>query len=1518
MKKAKQIAGVAMSILMATSSFTPAFAAENTDNIFVPEKNFSFNSAPYSNAKWAVSKDSQSNVNQANYFANSEIAKNANAMNAYGLNLSDAKALTGLNLGNASNYVMTSGKVSDTVKRVLYSGFPYISFKDFQNTDFGRSHANITEEQYKWATQTAVYIVNNEKEFLAGSDIASAKPDKAKSAADALFAAAWNSNWTALQNSSSDTSTSQASDMQAVVKELVEKAADTTIALPSVKIDDSKANVQLSKADANGSKQYTYGPLQIDFSGVDAEKSGLIWETDLSGTNENVKPEVNIYQDSDNDGKFGVNDTKVTDPSVLKNGAKIFLTGKFSQNFNVDFYLGLKNIPGLNANVFQEYSNNAPVTTSQSFVVPESGRRIYDTVSRKINFNGDSSAVSSSFTISVLGTGAASASIPLPGATFILSDKDNKPIVTNMTDNSGNVSFKNLGQGTYYLTESKAPNGYALPYFVNADKTKSSVKYTVSVDTNGKVTITDQSGKSINTIKNPEIDVTVQKYKADSTVAVDAGNISLYQKNSDNNTYDYTNPIATLTANNGAVTFQKVAPGEYQYGETKNADGYKLNQNLFGITVTPYGDVLGTTSFADEMSVVNLRAVDANDTTHNLAGATFTLSRNTPNENDKTIVQTITSDSNGKLTFAFPKDKSTYTIDEIVPPAGYKLTPASAKVLTIDSNGVWYDNTGSIAQTKEIVVKNEPIAVNMKIVDTSKNPNPLNGAVFEMIPEDSTNKTITATSDKDGNLNFAGVSAGEYTLHEKTAPDGFAKNADVKITVNADGTVANGFNTTIKNDEISFTITSLDKDGKGKSGSTITIYAKDDQGNYTKKVVSQTTDKDGVATFAKIPAGEYQYEETSTADGYERMTDRINITVKDTADKDGVFVIGQTAFSTAATKATIIDIDGATNMPINNAELVVTNSETGKVYGTYVSGESEKTGYVDIKKIPAGEYIVSQTTAPAGYRVSADKLKFTVDKDGKISYPAVTLNTTVNTNKNNTSSAQNSSASSQTSSASSKEQVSTNYTAQLANVVVSNSKKYAIVGITVTNKTTNASSASIFNFNFAQNGAAVQYGEQIKSIVDATDMKNFESAFSKSIPAGGSLTIPIPVALNNTSDSIHVNMSEKNTGATIATGDLKFDTASAASSSQDSQPKTASVTMHFADSQPIANQVSVASTDSSKKPTSSDASISSKESQVSSTVSKQKSAASPLSQMTSASESDKQQGAAIPITQNDAKSAVVVRNFKNEIDLVLTDADTGKYLAGGEFTIVDSVNPTSTYSIKSDESGKIVLTGLPEGTYNMTETKAPEGYVIPNSPYVLSVAQDGTFTVNDVKDNNKLTNKQTEVTLLKKDRDTGAPLSGAKFQIKNSNKADVYTGTTTDDGTITVKGLPIGKYSFTEVQAPTGYAKSNDTYGFSIDQYGKVTGDTEITDELASDAIQNGNGSNDGTNVAGGADSNSSTPDDGSATNGKLEPVKTGVEDTKKPSSAGLVIAILGCAVAATLASVYTLNDSKFKQKSQL
>lgn len=78
---------------------------------------------------------------------------------------------------------------------------------------------------------------------------------------------------------------------------------------------------------------------------------------------------------------------------------------------------------------------------------------------------------------------------------------------------------------------------------------------------------------------------------------------------------------------------------------------------------------------------------------------------------------------------------------------------------------------------------------NVKVKNTDTENNPLTGGYFEI--KDENGKVVSeGSTDKDGVINIIGLTAGNYTIQQKKAPDGYILNDKVyKFKVEADGKV---------------------------------------------------------------------------------------------------------------------------------------------------------------------------------------------------------------------------------------------------------------------------------------------------------------------------------------------------------------------------------------------------------------------------------------------------------------------------------------------------------------------------------------------------------------------------------------------------------------------------------------------------------------------------------------------------------------------------------------------------------
>lgn len=210
-----------------------------------------------------------------------------------------------------------------------------------------------------------------------------------------------------------------------------------------------------------------------------------------------------------------------------------------------------------------------------------------------------------------------------------------------------------------------------------------------------------------------------------------------------------------------------------------------------------------------------------------------------------------------------------------------------------------------------------------------------------------------------------------------------------------------------------------------------------------------------------------------------------------------------------------------------------------------------------------------------------------------------------------------------------------------------------------------------------------------------------------------------------------------------------------------------------------------------------------------------------------------------------------VKGITYDLSVLKKDEDD-KSLAGAKFkltrTWTDSDgNPHDvlvTDNLTSDENGYVTVTGLPWGEYTLTETKAPDDFVISGNPsrtFNLSYTTDrtslkaSTLSLPEANramlaaDAQPIVNPyyKHDVTLLKVDaNDTSKPLKGAKFKIWRDNgdgefaefEPDVYIGEfeTGEDGKIEFSELRVGTYYFKETYTPSGYAIDSSVHSFHV------------------------------------------------------------------------------------------------------
>ena len=182
---------------------------------------------------------------------------------------------------------------------------------------------------------------------------------------------------------------------------------------------------------------------------------------------------------------------------------------------------------------------------------------------------------------------------------------------------------------------------------------------------------------------------------------------------------------------------------------------------------------------------------------------------------------------------------------------------------------------------------------------------------------------------------------------------------------------------------------------------------------------------------------------------------------------------------------------------------------------------------------------------------------------------------------------------------------------------------------------------------------------------------------------------------------------------------------------------------------------------------------------------------------------------------------VKVKNDRitSNMEMLKIDSETKKPLNGVSFrvTALDGFMKGKTWDLTSNEEGKIALKNLEYGHYQIQEIKTLWNYVLNKEPINFEVKENG----QNIK--LEITNKKIRgsVEVFKFDKDTNRPLEGVKFDLFNEDKK-IGTYTTDKNGKITVSNLEAGKYTWVEVEPIDHYNKVDKKYDFNIYKDGQL------------------------------------------------------------------------------------------------
>ena len=170
----------------------------------------------------------------------------------------------------------------------------------------------------------------------------------------------------------------------------------------------------------------------------------------------------------------------------------------------------------------------------------------------------------------------------------------------------------------------------------------------------------------------------------------------------------------------------------------------------------------------------------------------------------------------------------------------------------------------------------------------------------------------------------------------------------------------------------------------------------------------------------------------------------------------------------------------------------------------------------------------------------------------------------------------------------------------------------------------------------------------------------------------------------------------------------------------------------------------------------------------------------------------------IQLEANQTARFVFTNSVQPSLHLIKLSAD-GSRLAGVTFRIAKIEDGSRYLDRTTDENGEILISGLEPGVYSVKELDTTSDHISDPVERHVELFPGKTSTIileNDIRPN---------LTVVKRDADTGAPVAGAVFTVKAADGHSVDEIKTGADGTATLENLLPGVYQISEKSVPSPY-----------------------------------------------------------------------------------------------------------------
>ncbi|HIX89327.1 MAG TPA: hypothetical protein H9845_00285, partial [Candidatus Agathobaculum pullicola] len=947
--------------------------------------------------------------------------------------------------------------------------------------------------------------------------------------------------------------------------------------------------------------------------------------------------------------------------------------------------------------------------------------------------------------------------IPLQGATFEIR-RDGQVLQTVQTDVNGYAKVYNLPKGFYQVVEVEPPQGYL----------KDEVVHEVYIDPSADPT---QIIREVNVPNTKKLSIRIIKQDKDTKVPLQGWKFDVY--------YNDAKLTSVVTDDNGEAMLEDLQPGTYRVAEV---DGDKEHYNLDAPeqTVELIKDQAEIPTLIFQNTIkkhFGIYKIDE-ETREPIQGVTFEIWK------DGKLLGNYTTDENGRIWLPYA-EPGTYQAKEVVTDPRYVL---NEKTFTIENNSE-YPTFFTIPNTrkKDIIVKKIDL-------DTGR---PMQGVVFEGFKD---GKSIGMfTTGPDGTFTIDYADPGTYKFVERHTLAGYELST---VVLEGEHTTDRDLVLTLDNvEQKSFIVKKIDSETKEPLAGVQFKIWRDSVllGDYT-------TDENGRIEIKNAPAGTYKVQEVKTLKEY-ILNDEV-LEIEHTTAKDTELTVE----NTKRPGLLIQKIDAETRKPLKDAVFKLAKANGDVVKEDIITGED---GAAFVEGLGAGDYIVTEVTAPGGYVI--DDTPHPVSLEEGETYTLTLENTKkpgllIKKVDSDTGEALQGAVFKITRGDGSvvRESVTTGADGVIhlpeldtGTYIITEIKAPDGYAIDETPKTVEIRAGQTYEVTFTNTKKA---GLLIKK-VDSDTGEALPGAVFKITRGDGSV---VRESVTTDADGL-IHLPELDAGIYIIT-----ETSAPDGYSIDEASKTVELregqTYEITFTNTKKPGLLIKKIDSqTKKPlqgavfkiTRGDGSV------VRESVTTDADGIIHLPELDTGTyivtEISAPDGYAIDETPKTVEiragqtyEVTFTNTKKGGFTIKKIDEDTRQPLKNAVFKITKS-NGEFVKEAETDVNGVITLDGLPEGSYIVTEIKAPDGYILQDTPKTFEIKNGGSMEL-------VFTNKKAYGLQIRKIvKDTGEALPGAKFRVEKATGELIGEYTSNFSGLVTVSGLEDGVYVVTEIKAPDGY-----------------------------------------------------------------------------------------------------------------